>query len=498
MSAPAEFAVWAPLPERVRIQVDGDVHDMTRDDGGWWRAEVDAAPEADYGFLLDDGETPRPDPRSRRQPEGVHGLSRRFDPDAYEWGDDAWTGRPLAGGVVYELHVGTFTPEGTLDAAIGRLGHLVAARRRLRRAAAGQRLQRHPQLGLRRRPLVRGAGVLRRAGGLPAVRRRLPPAGPRRDPGRRLQPPRPVGELPARVLPDLRRGRRQHLGQLDQPERPRLRRGAPLRHRQRADVAARHARRRAAAGRRARAGRRAGHPRAGGDGAGGRQAVGRRRPAAHPDRRERPQRPADGHAARRRRARAHRAVERRLPPLAALAADRRGAGLLRRLRRGRARRAGEGAHRRVLPRRLLVELPPPAPRAAGRHRDAARLEVPRLPAGPRPDRQPRRRRPDLGDPLPRPARRRRHAGADQPVHADALHGRGVGREHAMAVLHQPPRAGARQGDGRGPDRRVRRARLGRRRGARPAGPGDLRPVEARLVGALPRNRTSGCSPSTAR
>ena len=55
----------------------------------------------------------------------MHGLSRRFDPDAYEWGDRAWTGRPLAGGVVYELHIGTFTPEGTLDAAIGRLGHLV-------------------------------------------------------------------------------------------------------------------------------------------------------------------------------------------------------------------------------------------------------------------------------------------------------------------------------------------------------------------------------------
>src|SRR4051794_41694 len=125
MPEPVEFAVWAPLPERVRLQVDGAVHDMRRDDGGWWCAEVEAAPEADYAFLLDDEETPRPDPRSRRQPEGVHGPSRRFDPSAYSWGDGAWTGRPLAGGVVYELHVGTFTPEGTLDAAIDRLGHLV-------------------------------------------------------------------------------------------------------------------------------------------------------------------------------------------------------------------------------------------------------------------------------------------------------------------------------------------------------------------------------------
>ncbi|MGY1663358.1 malto-oligosyltrehalose trehalohydrolase [Geodermatophilus sp. SYSU D00705] len=125
MSAPVEFSVWAPLPKRVRLQVDGAVHDMRRDDDGWWRAVVEAAPEADYGFLLDEDETPRPDPRSRRQPDGVHGLSRRFDPAAYGWGDSAWTGRPLAGGVVYEMHVGTFTPEGTLDAAARRLDHLV-------------------------------------------------------------------------------------------------------------------------------------------------------------------------------------------------------------------------------------------------------------------------------------------------------------------------------------------------------------------------------------
>ncbi|GAA4754443.1 malto-oligosyltrehalose trehalohydrolase [Modestobacter marinus] len=125
MSEPVDFAVWAPLPERVRLQVDGGVHDMQRDDAGWWHATVAASPEADYGYLLDDDPTPRPDPRSRRQPEGVHGLSRRFDPAAHRWGDDAWTGRPLAGGVVYELHIGTFTPEGTFDAAIGRLEHLV-------------------------------------------------------------------------------------------------------------------------------------------------------------------------------------------------------------------------------------------------------------------------------------------------------------------------------------------------------------------------------------
>jgi len=66
-----------------------------------------------------------PDPRSRWQPDGVHGLSRLYDTQAYEWGDAAWTGRQLAGSVVYELHVGTFTPEGTFAAAAGRLDHLV-------------------------------------------------------------------------------------------------------------------------------------------------------------------------------------------------------------------------------------------------------------------------------------------------------------------------------------------------------------------------------------
>ena len=158
MSAPVEFAVWAPLPERVRIQVDGAVHDMQRDDGGWWRAEVEAARRPTTASCSTTTTPPGPDPRSRRQPEGVHGLSRRFDPDAYEWGDGAWTGRPLAGGVVYELHVGTFTPEGTLDAAIGRLGHLVRLGVDFVELLPVNALQRHAQLGLRRRPLVRRAG----------------------------------------------------------------------------------------------------------------------------------------------------------------------------------------------------------------------------------------------------------------------------------------------------------------------------------------------------
>ncbi|HEY0890798.1 MAG TPA: malto-oligosyltrehalose trehalohydrolase [Nocardioides sp.] len=129
MTGSNDYAVWAPRPERVRLLVDGPertVVDMTRQEDGWWTpaSAVPATGEIDYGYLLDDDPDPRPDPRSRRQPDGVHGLSRTFDPAAYAWGDDSWTGRQLAGSVVYELHVGTFTPEGTLDAAIGRLDHL--------------------------------------------------------------------------------------------------------------------------------------------------------------------------------------------------------------------------------------------------------------------------------------------------------------------------------------------------------------------------------------
>ncbi|KAJ1684261.1 hypothetical protein LUZ63_020554 [Rhynchospora breviuscula] len=101
---------------------------MSRRDDGWWvpDADVPDGSDLDYGFLVDDDPTPKPDPRSRRQPDGVHGLSRTWDPSAFAWSDGAWTGRQLAGSVVYELHVGTFTPQGTLDAAVDRLEHLVS------------------------------------------------------------------------------------------------------------------------------------------------------------------------------------------------------------------------------------------------------------------------------------------------------------------------------------------------------------------------------------
>lgn len=113
--------VWAPRPARVAIELDGVVHPMRPAGGGWWSGP-ELAPGARYGFLLDDDPVPRPDPRGRRLPDGVHGLSEATALRRVRVG---WPGRELRDGVVYELHVGTFTPDGTLDAAVERLGHLV-------------------------------------------------------------------------------------------------------------------------------------------------------------------------------------------------------------------------------------------------------------------------------------------------------------------------------------------------------------------------------------
>ncbi|MDH6193846.1 maltooligosyltrehalose trehalohydrolase [Mycobacterium frederiksbergense] len=120
-----EFAVWAPKPERVRVDVDGTWHQMTHSADGWWRAEVDCPANARYGFVLDEDEQALPDPRSPRQPDGVHARSQLWRPTPDAWTDVDWAGRPIAGRVIYELHTGTFTPEGTFDSAIGKLDYLV-------------------------------------------------------------------------------------------------------------------------------------------------------------------------------------------------------------------------------------------------------------------------------------------------------------------------------------------------------------------------------------
>ncbi|MBG6179747.1 malto-oligosyltrehalose trehalohydrolase [Arthrobacter sp. CAN_A1] len=121
-----QFDVWAPKATSLSLTAGGTTTPMSRADGGWWTAGAAPLPAGtDYGYLVDGATTPIPDPRSRRQPDGVHGLSQTFDPGAHAWQDGSWVSPGLNGGVIYELHIGTFTPEGTFDAAIGKLDYLV-------------------------------------------------------------------------------------------------------------------------------------------------------------------------------------------------------------------------------------------------------------------------------------------------------------------------------------------------------------------------------------
>jgi maltooligosyltrehalose trehalohydrolase len=117
--------VWAPAAQRVEVALDGRRVAMTPGEGGWWAVEVAGiGPGDDYAFAVDGG-GPLPDPRSPWQPHGVHGPSRVVDHAAFRWSDAGWQAPPLAAGLVYELHVGTFTPAGTFDGVIERLDHLV-------------------------------------------------------------------------------------------------------------------------------------------------------------------------------------------------------------------------------------------------------------------------------------------------------------------------------------------------------------------------------------
>lgn len=122
------FKVWAPHAHKLSIQVGGTLYALNGPDSlGYWSIDLQSAePGTDYGFLIDDDPYPYPDPRSLWQPNGVHALSRVYDPTAYMWQCTDFIPRPLSSAILYELHIGTFTSEGTFDAAIARLDHLVA------------------------------------------------------------------------------------------------------------------------------------------------------------------------------------------------------------------------------------------------------------------------------------------------------------------------------------------------------------------------------------
>jgi maltooligosyltrehalose trehalohydrolase len=115
--ASVSLRVWAPERRRVRAVVGSREWPMERDGDGYWIANVDAVAGDRYGFRLDDEADVIADPASRWQPDGVEGRSAIWDPSQYVWGDHDWPGVALPGQVLYELHVGTFTVQGTYRAA---------------------------------------------------------------------------------------------------------------------------------------------------------------------------------------------------------------------------------------------------------------------------------------------------------------------------------------------------------------------------------------------
>ncbi|MBI1895363.1 MAG: malto-oligosyltrehalose trehalohydrolase [Acidobacteria bacterium] len=117
--AGVHFRVWAPLRKRVEVVLEraGSAVELTAEAGGYYSGSApDARHGTRYRFRLDGGGM-FPDPASRFQPEGPHGPSEVVDPALFRWTDQAWPGVELAGQVIYELHAGTFTPEGTWQAA---------------------------------------------------------------------------------------------------------------------------------------------------------------------------------------------------------------------------------------------------------------------------------------------------------------------------------------------------------------------------------------------
>jgi maltooligosyltrehalose trehalohydrolase len=120
--------VWAPRASHVALDTGTQRVDIAATDNGWWQSAIDLDHGDDYAFVLDGGQ-PRPDPRALWLPNGVHSPARVYDHGRYPWADGDWRGLSLAGSVLYELHIGTFTSGGmsggTFDSAIERLDHLV-------------------------------------------------------------------------------------------------------------------------------------------------------------------------------------------------------------------------------------------------------------------------------------------------------------------------------------------------------------------------------------
>jgi maltooligosyltrehalose trehalohydrolase len=116
--------VWGPQVKTMEVLLGEEKITMIQDEQGYWKAEIPSAKPGDLYYLLLDGEKKRPDPVSFHLPEGVHGRSEVPPYETFSWTDRHWHGLALKDAIFYELHLGTFTPEGTLDGAVKKLDHL--------------------------------------------------------------------------------------------------------------------------------------------------------------------------------------------------------------------------------------------------------------------------------------------------------------------------------------------------------------------------------------
>src|SRR5688572_17720485 len=120
------FRVWAPAARRLAVVLEGEERPLEPESDGYFSGTLEASPGGRYQFRIDDGDGRYPDPASRFQPDGPHGPSEIIDPGAFDWTDASWRGVSIAGQIVYELHVGTFTRDGSWTAAARELEELAS------------------------------------------------------------------------------------------------------------------------------------------------------------------------------------------------------------------------------------------------------------------------------------------------------------------------------------------------------------------------------------